>query len=434
MKATRLVSRSVGWKALAWVCGIHVALTAAAHAQVSNPLGAVLTVPINDEGQVRTLNGSLVVNTLHINSQVATLSFALPGQFTTADVQIRLPGGRELDTISSMNPVGFRVVTPGSDPTTVVVAPESGSYTPGSNGTRFYMLPLRLWAPFTARNGYPNWWHQVLLTEPMELVAYNPSTFVVLTDGATFDVQPFNTGTAALPGTAINIVTQPTLIPNLNAQPPQGPSFRLTSSGPGQVGAVWFPAKQFVAGGFMTTFQFRITGVGSLRPDVDRGGDGFAFVIQNADFGPNLPRLPGGYLGYHGIPNSLAIEFDTYFNREPGFCDPNDNHISVHTRGTAPNSVSECQDRGASLGITTAIPPMKNGALHLVQIFYQPGILSIYMDNLQAPVLVVPGLDLSRILSLDGGRAWLGFTAGTGAAFENHDIFAWNFRVLGSPF
>ena len=34
------------------------------------------------------------------------------------------------------------------------------------------------------------------------------------------------------------------------------------------------------------------------------------------------------------------------------------------------------------------------------------------------------------VLSLDGGRAFVGFTAATGDAFENHDILGWSFRPL----
>ena len=37
-----------------------------------------------------------------------------------------------------------------------------------------------------------------------------------------------------------------------------------------------------------------------------------------------------------GISNSIAIEFDTSHNID--FGDPDDNHISVHTRGLLPNS------------------------------------------------------------------------------------------------
>jgi hypothetical protein len=161
-------------------------------------------------------------------------------------------------------------------------------------------------------------------------------------------------------------------------------------------------------------------------------------VVQN--YSLQLPRLPGGFLGYHCIPNSLAVEFDTYNNRNEAyldgclnridaFFDPDGNHISVHTLGTAPNSSSESYSRGRR----SVSSLLNDGAPHLVQILYQPGTLSVYLDDMVNPFLVVPGLDLTSVLNLDAGRAWLGFTAGTGASFQNHDIVNWNVRSLASP-
>ena len=42
----------------------------------------------------------------------------------------------------------------------------------------------------------------------------------------------------------------------------------------------------------------------------------------------------GGYLGYQGIANSIAIEFDTFMNA----WDPNDNHVAIQSSGPASNS------------------------------------------------------------------------------------------------
>lgn len=45
-----------------------------------------------------------------------------------------------------------------------------------------------------------------------------------------------------------------------------------------------------------------------------RGGDGIAFVIQEQD--PRALGAGGAGLGYTGIENSLAVEFDTFYNSE----------------------------------------------------------------------------------------------------------------------
>src|SRR5216110_2140728 len=51
---------------------------------------------------------------------------------------------------------------------------------------------------------------------------------------------------------------------------------RLTPAEAGRVGGVWHRYKRYLQGGFETTFAFQITGQGN------GGGEGLAFVIQNA--------------------------------------------------------------------------------------------------------------------------------------------------------
>jgi hypothetical protein len=205
-----------------------------------------------------------------------------------------------------------------------------------------------------------------------------------------------------------------------------GSALRLTQSAVNfQVGSVWFKrSKQFVQDGFDTTFQFQITAPsGAVHPD-DRnsGGDGFAFVIQGA--GDAILGASGGGIGYEGILKSLAVEFDTWWNNANGFVDlkdPNGNHISVQTRGPEANS----PHHSASLGATVGIPNLSDGRVHTVTITYLPGTMRIFFDN--ALVLTV-SVDLTLHLQLADGRAWVGFTAATGLAHENHDILSWSFK------
>jgi Bacterial lectin len=190
---------------------------------------------------------------------------------------------------------------------------------------------------------------------------------------------------------------------------------RLTPDLGEQAGAAWFITKQSVAGGFETTFQVHIGG---------DGADGFAFVIQNHDI-----AAPGGCCGgqgYEFIPNSLAIEFDTWQNIPEdfpsGIGDPSENHVSVQTRGLLPNSA----DPVFSLGTTTDIPYLSDDNPHTVKITYTPGSLRIFVDDLDTPALVV-AVNLATLLDLDDGQAWVGLTAGTGGISETHDILNWSF-------
>ena len=187
---------------------------------------------------------------------------------------------------------------------------------------------------------------------------------------------------------------------------------RLTPALNHKAGAAWYTTSQLIQEGFETTFQFQITNT------VFTGADGFAFVIQNS----NASALGnhGSGIGYEGITNSLAIEFDTYEDESRD--DPNDNHISVQTHGTALNSA----DYAYSLGSTMTITDISNGGVHTATVEYMNGILWIFLNDLATPILTVP-VDLATILDLDDGHAWVGFTAGTSAIWESHDILSWSF-------
>jgi hypothetical protein len=193
---------------------------------------------------------------------------------------------------------------------------------------------------------------------------------------------------------------------------------RLTADKDYQTGAAWLFSQQPVGSGFTATFDWRIAHTQAV------GADGFAFVIQNAN---GLALGDGGDgIGYSGIANSLAVEFDTWQNLPEEFGgelgDPNDNHISVQSRRTLSNSA----DPTFSLGSTATIPLLADGSVHNAKVTYVPGTLTIFLDDLTSPVLTVP-VDLGTTLSLDNGQGWIGFTAATGGRSQAHDIFSFSF-------
>lgn len=198
-----------------------------------------------------------------------------------------------------------------------------------------------------------------------------------------------------------------------------GNRLRLTPNAPQQTGGAWRTDKQVVGDGFETSFQFELSGGTS---------DGFAFLVQNdnvdALYGPGA-RLGFGGFGNEsgGIPNSLAIEFDTFPNAENN--DPNGQHVSIQSRGLLPNSTNML----FSLGDATLPVAIRDTGVHSARIRYLPGQLSVYFDDSPAPVLTAP-LDLGSLLSLDNGTAFVGFTAGTGDSSQNHDLLSWQFERL----
>lgn len=215
---------------------------------------------------------------------------------------------------------------------------------------------------------------------------------------------------------------------------------RLTPDGINHVsGTAWFQTQQqSVSRGFTSVFQFQIT----HSPDQGFGpADGIAFVIQNSSgdgFGTAALGGSGGAVGYGvpdpgdngtAIPNSLAVELDTYQNP----WDPNANHIAVQSCGTAPNSADHTGPCG--LGIVSDLGgiTLSDGAVHTAVVEYDPpsgdiaGILRVFLDNSGTPILTV-NTDLTALLSLtDNDTAWVGFTGSTGGFVESNDILSWTF-------
>ena len=131
---------------------------------------------------------------------------------------------------------------------------------------------------------------------------------------------------------------------------------RLTDGQPGEPpeSSTWFKIAQPVNSGFTTYFRFQIH---NATECCGGPGDGLAFVIQNssstdASYGARGAGLTAvgvgnGGLGYAGIPNSLAIEFDTAANAWDPTMNGN-NHVAV---------------QGCGLNSTTHLPNT-NGPVH----------------------------------------------------------------------
>ncbi|MCP3919030.1 MAG: hypothetical protein GY711_26090 [bacterium] len=215
-----------------------------------------------------------------------------------------------------------------------------------------------------------------------------------------------------------------------------GNVLRVTAAAGDQHGSVWYDQRVSVAGGFETTFRFRID---NLAND---GADGMAFVIQDdprgvtaiGDLAFGTPLCYGADAGSPSgtaIANSLAIEIDTWMSAPAN--DTSANEISIHTVGPADNE----EDESFSIGRITPATILSDGVMHTMRITQGAGMLSVYLDDLTNPIISVP-YDLAGGgtyltggpapgLNLTGGAAYVGFTSATGGAWENHDVLAWSF-------
>jgi hypothetical protein len=215
---------------------------------------------------------------------------------------------------------------------------------------------------------------------------------------------------------------------------------RLTAAAENQVGAAWINSRVDVQNGFNVSFQFQITGRGGHTPDWEPGvsndgADGFTFTIQN--YGPNTLGLYASGIGYYGIANSLSVEFDTWHNK-PSYCEPNGNHVAVQSLGGGENRPEHCGAEDGSfdsptLALATPGVEMSDGRIYNVMINYLPGLLAVYLEDMNVPLLTA-AVDLGQLLDLDGGRsAFIGFTSSTGGAWENHDILRFSYNEIPEP-
>ncbi|PYV53871.1 MAG: hypothetical protein DMG91_16075 [Acidobacteria bacterium] len=255
-----------------------------------------------------------------------------------------------------------------------------------------------------------------------------------------------------------------------------GNVLRLTPANVGQAGSAWFNTAQPLQQGFTTKFDFQVNG----------GGDGFAFVIQNQPITESQPNplnalgAGAGGLGYgqggnpggapgNGIQNSLAIEFDTFANgwdMPQGSEGLDGNHVAVQSCGTGANNQFHV-NVDSDFNFTTSETPaftactlsfgdgqalaqlsflespitIADGNVHTVVIDYVPpptciecsgpGTLTISVSgpngqNLQQVFNGGVPVTIENLLNLLAeGKAYVGFTGGTGGATETADILNW---------
>ncbi len=183
---------------------------------------------------------------------------------------------------------------------------------------------------------------------------------------------------------------------------------RLTPAVAGQTGSVWLQGKVPCSGSFDTRFHFQITQLGNILGN-EPGGDGFTFSVQNLS-ATNAAWAMGDTNHY------VSVFFNTFWNW-PGSSDLD---LSGSSVGILVNQNYVGQADLSLLGID-----MSDGGVHQARVLFDGAGLAVWVDNLQVLTNIsLPGLQPGVDTS---GLGWAGFTAGTGAAYENHDILDWSF-------
>jgi hypothetical protein len=199
---------------------------------------------------------------------------------------------------------------------------------------------------------------------------------------------------------------------------------QLTPAALGQAGAVYsaLPLPLASNAGFSTFFTFRLShGGGVAENNGVWGADGICFVLQSGGYqlGPG-----GGGMGYLGVRNSLAVEFDTFDNGfnfgTPGDCDGN--HVAINVNGTVKDTV-----------FAHILTPMNNSNVWYawVDYFGQAKRLEVRLSEIPVrPLASTLAATVDLPMFLGSTEAFAGFTGSTGEGWNQQDILAWKFLAL----
>ncbi len=165
---------------------------------------------------------------------------------------------------------------------------------------------------------------------------------------------------------------------------------------------------------FSSYFSFAMTNPMGIGDADGAGADGIMFVVQT---NANNVGGGGGGIGYVGINNSVGIEFDTYNNA--GDDQNSGNHVGINLNGSV-----------ASVALAHENTPFNNGALWHSWVDYNSVTKKLevrYNNVAQRPVSASLSYTVDLASVLKSNNAFVGFTSGTGAGGNFHDIKSWTF-------
>ena len=128
-------------------------------------------------------------------------------------------------------------------------------------------------------------------------------------------------------------------------------------------------------------------------------------------------------MGLSGIANFVAVEFDTW---DEGSFDPasnnntNGSHIAINAIGS-----------GTSLAQTGVLPRFNDGGVKHVWVEYDGAIMNVFFSDTDVQPLTPTlshAVDLGPLFG-HSREVFIGFTAGTGGAFQTHEVLSWNFQA-----
>ena len=185
----------------------------------------------------------------------------------------------------------------------------------------------------------------------------------------------------------------------------------LTENEMFQAGSLWynsiFDLTKYST--FKVTFDFVLDGF----------ADGITFSVIDANNGNDALGYNGGYLGYEGIPNSFAVEFDIFHNMnwDPIYTNDPD-HVGIDINGSVVSIIS-----------STNVPNLNDGALHTATIEFDiiNNTISVTVDNF------ISISNYSLPVELNFSNVYFGFTGATGAVSATQYVDNFNLNLSSVP-
>ena len=185
---------------------------------------------------------------------------------------------------------------------------------------------------------------------------------------------------------------------------------QLTNGGTNEAGSAFYNTPVNIQK-FTTDFTFQLS---------NAGADGITFTIQGN--GPTALGPYGGGLGYGpdtpggtgGIPNSVAIKFDTYSNDGEG-----DDSTGLYTGGASPTL--------PSIDLTNTGIDLHSDDTMSVHLAYDGTTLTMLITDPVANTTYTTSWTVNIPTAVGGSTAYVGFTGGTGGETSSQKIGSWTF-------
>jgi len=202
-----------------------------------------------------------------------------------------------------------------------------------------------------------------------------------------------------------------TLNNNGNVSPSfAGTLLTLTDGNNSEASSAFFDVGQYI-GGFVASFVYQTSG----------GADGVTFCLQDSAEGTNALGGSGGDLGYTGITPSVAFEMNI---------NPAAIHGGIGIRVGTNGTIGDFSNEGY---VGTGSVNIGSGDDIYVQLYYQQGILSVWLIDPTVPATNMTSFSINLPAALGNGSAYVGFTGSDGGIASSQTVSNFVYSATTTP-